>query len=139
MLIIKIALIFSIFQIRQNSKIKLNRKESPKHYLYSNNYLNNYDEEDVITLNDFSDITIDIYTIITAYIDKIPIPADRYQIYKIESGSSGTYRVVSGKSVTVGKDGIIYPKNLGKPSFLLAESELKAIITAAPKIRTMTT
>ena len=106
------SLIFSfIFQICLNLKIKVNKIESIKHNLYFNNYLKNYEEEDDIILSGSSDITVDIYTIITAFKDKIPIPSDRYQIYEIGSGSSGTYRVISGDSVTVGKDGIIYPKN----------------------------
>ena len=62
-------------------------------------------------LKNTSDINIDIYTLDSNYKKKISIPSDRYQIYKIDSGSSGTYRVISGISVTVGEDGIIYPQN----------------------------
>ena len=111
MLRIKLFLIFSfIFRISTNSKANVNRIEIKKNNLYYNNYIKNY-EEDNITLKSSSDITVDIYTIITAFKDKIPIPSDKYQIYKIDSGYSGTYRIISGNSVNVGNDGIIYPKN----------------------------
>ena len=100
-----------IFQIITNSKIKASKLKNPKDNI-SSKFLKNLEEENSkISLMISSDITIDIYTVITAFKDKVPIPSDRYQIYKIDSGSSGIYRVISGSSVTVGNDGIIYPKN----------------------------
>ena len=85
------------------------KKDILKNYLVK--LEENNENDDDITLKISSNLNIDIYTLASNYKEKISIPSNKYQVYKIDSGSSGTYRVISGNSVTVGKDGIIYPKN----------------------------
>ncbi len=82
-------------------------------------------EEDINTFSSFleideknnemkkfiSNVNIELYTLESTYTKKINIPSDRYQYYKIDSGSNAKYKISSGKSVTVTSDGIIYPKN----------------------------
>ena len=98
--------------ILSSGKLGPNLKEKKEIF---KNYLSKLEEAisngDNKILQTSSDINIDIYTLNSLYKEKISIPTDRYQIYKIDSGSSGKYRIVSGNSVTVGSDGIIYPNN----------------------------
>lgn len=69
------------------------------------------ENDDDIILKISSNITIDIYTLDSSYQKKITIPSSKKQFYQIDSKENGVYKIISGKSVTVRKDGMIYPKN----------------------------
>ena len=92
---------------------KLGMKMEEEKIFKINNYLvnepkgNEYDNKIMIS----KDLTIDLYTLNSNYGDALKIPSNLNKIYKIDSGTSGKYKIISGNSVTVGADGIIYPKN----------------------------
>ena len=64
-----------------------------------------------VSFIDTKDRKINIYGLNSKYNTTIKIPSDKLQQYKIDAGSSGTYRVrtVSGQPVSVSKEGIITP------------------------------
>ena len=68
------------------------------------------DDDDVI-LKISSDIKVDLYTLNSGYTERIQIPSSKKTYYQIDSKENGKYKIISGKSVTVRADGMVYPKN----------------------------
>ena len=66
-----------------------------------------------IILIDTKDRNVTIYGLNSKYESVIQIPSDKLKIYQIDAGSSGKYNVkgVTGRSVSVSKEGIITPGN----------------------------
>ena len=69
------------------------------------------EKDDDIILKISANTTIDIFTLNSNYLEKIKIPSDRRTFYQIDSKENGEYKIISGQSVTVSNDGMIYPKN----------------------------
>ena len=66
-----------------------------------------------ISLVNTNDRKVTIYGLNTKYESALKIPSDKLKIYQIDAGSSGTYSVktVSGRAVSVSKEGTITPAN----------------------------
>jgi len=90
---------------QEKSGIKLEENEEP---ILKSNY---EESDDDIILQAKADVTTTIYTLSDDYNSVITLPSSKKKLYQIAEGSSGTYRVTSGKSVEVNKFGTIYPKN----------------------------
>ena len=93
-------------QIREEKKIHL------QNFLFTE-YKEDEDKEndDDIKLMISKDMTVNLYILRSLFSDKLTIPNNKYQKYQIDSGNSGKYKIISGESVKVGSDGLIYPKN----------------------------
>lgn len=88
--------------------------KNEKNINLQNFLLNEYKEDredDDIKLKISQNITVSLYILRSLFSDKLSIPNNKMQKYQIDSGKSGKYKIISGESVTVGSDGIIYPKN----------------------------
>ena len=106
---------FNISLLEGKSGLKLEEekeKEKPmlKPVLSLKIYENNENDDDII-LKISANTTIDIYTLDSTYQEKIQIPSSKKKFYQIDSKENGEYKIISGQSVTIRKDGMVYPKN----------------------------
>ena len=71
------------------------------------------DKFNKISLVNTNNRKVTIYGLNTKYESALKIPSDKLKIYQIDAGSSGTYSVktVSGRAVSVSKEGTITPAN----------------------------
>lgn len=96
------------FNLKLSSGKKGAKLEQEKNIL--NSFLEEKENEKELKIFSSTDENIELYTLSSEYKSKISIPSGRLQYYKIDTGSNAKYKV-SGSSVTVTTDGIIYPRN----------------------------
>ena len=94
----------------EEEKGKLNPSliPKPKHNL---KIFEKTENDDDIILKISSDIKVDLYILNSGYTEKIQIHSSKKTYYQIDSKENGKYKIISGDSVTVRADGMVYPKN----------------------------